>query len=126
MAVLTLGHLHYDWQQPDLPPNDHLIFSKGHASPLLYSMFRAAGMVDEKHASDHAPVVVDLSISIVRQGYPGSIPETPGNAASADGRSHTASENAIHPALCAALPATSRPHQRCGGRVWTWMQTSLQ
>jgi transketolase len=27
--------------------NDHLIFSKGHASPLLYSMFRAAGVVDE-------------------------------------------------------------------------------
>ena len=47
MAVLMLGHLHYDWHQPDLPANDHLIFSKGHASPLLYSMFRAAGVVDE-------------------------------------------------------------------------------
>ena len=33
MAVLMLGHLHYDWHQPDLPANDHLIFSKGHASP---------------------------------------------------------------------------------------------
>ena len=47
MAVLMLGHLHYDWLQPDLAANDHLIFSKGHASPLLYSMFRAAGVVDE-------------------------------------------------------------------------------
>ena len=47
MAVLMLGHLHYDWHQPDLPTNDHLIFSKGHASPLLYPMFRAAGVVDE-------------------------------------------------------------------------------
>jgi transketolase len=47
MAVLMLGHLHYDWQQPALPVNDHLIFSKGHASPLLYSMFRAAGVIDE-------------------------------------------------------------------------------
>lgn len=47
MAVLMLGHLRYDWQHPDLPGNDHLIFSKGHASPLLYSMFRAAGAVDE-------------------------------------------------------------------------------
>ena len=47
MAVLMLGHLRYDWHQPDLPANDHLIFSKGHASPLLYSMFRAAGVVDE-------------------------------------------------------------------------------
>jgi len=47
MAVLLVGHLHYDWDQPDLPNNDHLIFSKGHASPLLYSMFRAVGVVDE-------------------------------------------------------------------------------
>ena len=47
MAVLMLGHLHYDWHQPDLPANDHLIFSKGHASPLLYPMFRAAGVIDE-------------------------------------------------------------------------------
>ncbi|PPJ24699.1 transketolase, partial [Nocardia nova] len=47
MAVLMVGHLHYDWHRPDLPANDHLIFSKGHASPLLYSMFRAADVVDE-------------------------------------------------------------------------------
>ncbi|HET9875035.1 MAG TPA: transketolase [Mycobacterium sp.] len=47
MAVLMLEHLHYDWQHPDLPTNDHLIFSKGHASPLLYSMFRAAGVIDD-------------------------------------------------------------------------------
>jgi len=48
MAVLLVGHLRYDWDQPDLPTNDHLIFSKGHASPLLYSMFRAVGVVSEK------------------------------------------------------------------------------
>ncbi|MEP7160174.1 MAG: transketolase [Dermatophilaceae bacterium] len=47
MSVLMVGHLHYAWDQPDLPSNDHLIFSKGHASPLLYSMFRAAGVVTE-------------------------------------------------------------------------------
>jgi len=46
MAVLQVGHLRYDWERPDLAANDHLIFSKGHASPLLYSMFRAAGVVD--------------------------------------------------------------------------------
>src|SRR5690606_30581567 len=28
---------------PENPDNDHLIFSKGHASPLLYAMYRAAG-----------------------------------------------------------------------------------
>src|SRR6185437_6737377 len=47
MAVLLVGHLRYDWDQPELANNDHLIFSKGHASPLLYSMFRAVGVVSE-------------------------------------------------------------------------------
>jgi transketolase len=47
MAVLMTRHLHYDWERPDNPANDHLIFSKGHASPLLYSMFKAAGVVSD-------------------------------------------------------------------------------
>jgi transketolase len=47
MAVLLERHLRYDWGQPALPNNDHLIFSKGHASPLLYSMYRAVGVVGE-------------------------------------------------------------------------------
>ncbi|MGI8491900.1 MAG: transketolase, partial [Acidimicrobiales bacterium] len=47
MAVLLVGHLEYDWDVPHLPSNDHLLFSKGHASPLLYSMFRAVGVVSE-------------------------------------------------------------------------------
>jgi transketolase len=47
MAVLLARHLRYDWQRPDNPTNDHLIFSKGHASPLLYSMFKAAGVISD-------------------------------------------------------------------------------
>ena len=47
MAVLLAGHLRYDWKRPDDPANDHLIFSKGHASPLVYAMFRAAGVIDD-------------------------------------------------------------------------------
>lgn len=47
LAVLVSRHLHYDWDDPDSPVNDHLIFSKGHASPLLYSVFRAVGAVSE-------------------------------------------------------------------------------
>ena len=47
MSVLLVDHLRYDWGQPHAATNDHLIFSKGHASPLLYSMFRAVGVVDE-------------------------------------------------------------------------------
>jgi transketolase len=47
MAVLLLGHLRYDWTKPKLPANDHLIFSKGHASPLYYALLRAAGVIDD-------------------------------------------------------------------------------
>ena len=43
MAVLLVGHLRYDWDHPAEPGNDHLIFSKGHASPLLYAMFGRPG-----------------------------------------------------------------------------------
>jgi transketolase len=47
MAVLLAGHLRYDFERPDALANDHLIFSKGHASPLVYAMFRAAGVIDD-------------------------------------------------------------------------------
>jgi transketolase len=47
LAVLVTRHLRYDWALPKRPENDHLIFSKGHASPLLYAVFRAVGVVDE-------------------------------------------------------------------------------
>src|SRR2546427_6514068 len=48
MAVLLAGHLRYDWSKPRDPANDHLIFSKGHASPLVYAGFRAAGVIAGK------------------------------------------------------------------------------
>jgi transketolase len=48
MAVLMISYLHYDFDKPKNPNNDHLIFSKGHASPLLYSMFKAAGAISDE------------------------------------------------------------------------------
>jgi transketolase len=48
MAVLVSKHLRYDWDQPHHPGNDHLIFSKGHASPLLYSIYKAVGVVSDE------------------------------------------------------------------------------
>ncbi len=48
MAVLLTRHLRYDWDRPERATNDHLVFSKGHASPLLYSMYRAVGVVSEE------------------------------------------------------------------------------
>ncbi|MFJ4008596.1 transketolase [Streptomyces sp. NPDC090026] len=46
-AVLLARHLRYDFDRPDHPGNDRLILSKGHASPLLYAMYKAAGAVDD-------------------------------------------------------------------------------
>jgi transketolase len=48
IAVLLTRHLVYDWQRPDEPNNDHLIFSKGHASPLCYAMLKAAGAISDE------------------------------------------------------------------------------
>jgi len=47
MAVLMTTHLRYDFDAPDDPRNDHLIFSKGHASPLLYAIYKAAGAISD-------------------------------------------------------------------------------
>ncbi len=47
LAVLIGRHLHYDWDEPANPANDHLIFSKGHASPLLYSVYKAVGVISD-------------------------------------------------------------------------------
>ena len=47
MAVLLGRHLRYDFNDPNNPANDNLIFSKGHASPLYYGLLRAAGAIDE-------------------------------------------------------------------------------
>jgi transketolase len=48
MAVLLDRHLRYDFDQPVNPCNDHLVFSKGHASPLLYAVFKAAGAISDE------------------------------------------------------------------------------
>ncbi|MBO3749394.1 transketolase [Streptosporangiaceae bacterium NEAU-GS5] len=45
MAVLLARHLRIN---PGDPASDHLIFSKGHASPLLYSMLKAAGVISDQ------------------------------------------------------------------------------
>src|SRR3954452_14148115 len=48
LAVLVARHLSYDWETPEAGGNDHLIFSKGHASPLLYSVYKAVGVVSDE------------------------------------------------------------------------------
>jgi transketolase len=48
MAVLIAKYLRYDFDAPKDPRNDHLIFSKGHASPLVYAIFKAAGAISDE------------------------------------------------------------------------------
>ncbi len=83
MAVLIDAHLHYDFENPDDPTGDHLIFSKGHASPLLYGIFRAVGAVSaeelegyrtlgsnlEGHPTPDLPWV-DVATGSLGQGLP--------------------------------------------------------
>jgi len=47
-AVLLAGHLRYDFTNPTNPNNDHLILSKGHAAPLLYAVYKAAGAISDE------------------------------------------------------------------------------
>src|SRR5260370_30459180 len=91
MAVLLARHFRYDWERPDDPANDHLIFSKGHASPLLYSMFKAAGVVSDDELGngyrrfgsrlegDPTPVFprVDVATGSLRPGSPGGCAAAP-------------------------------------------------
>jgi transketolase len=83
MAVLLANHLHYDFTSPDDPRNDHLVFSKGHASPLLYAMYKAAGAITDEELltfrtfgsrleGHPTPVIpwVDVATGSLGQGLP--------------------------------------------------------
>jgi transketolase len=84
MAVLMSKYLHYDWSNPRHPNNDRLIFSKGHACPLLYAMYRAAGAITEAellslrkfgsrlegHPNPHVLPYVDVATGSLGQGLP--------------------------------------------------------
>jgi transketolase len=64
MAVLLARHLRYDFTRPDAPGNDHLIFSKGHASSLYYAMLRAVGAIGERELLTYRTIRSRL------EGYP--------------------------------------------------------
>src|SRR3954464_14908265 len=48
MAVLVANHYRFDFDNPKRAENDRLIFSKGHASTLLYAIFRATGAITDE------------------------------------------------------------------------------
>jgi transketolase len=83
VAVLLDKYLRYDFDDPANPNNDHLIFSKGHASPLLYSLYKAAGAISDEELLSFrkfgsrleghpTPVVpwVDVATGSLGQGLP--------------------------------------------------------
>jgi transketolase len=53
VAVLVDGYLRFDFSDPKSPANDRLVFSKGHASTLLYAIYRAAGVVSDDDILDY-------------------------------------------------------------------------
>jgi transketolase len=82
-AVLLAAHFRYDFDDPKSPANDRLVFSKGHASPLVYGLFRAAGALSEEELLTYrqfgsrleghpTPVLpwVDVATGSLGQGLP--------------------------------------------------------
>jgi len=47
-GLLFGGRFRFDADRPRHPNNDRLLFSKGHAAPLLYALWLAAGKVSER------------------------------------------------------------------------------
>jgi len=86
MAVLMAKYLRFDFDDPRDPHNDRLVFSKGHASTLLYAMFRAAGAISDEqllsyrqfdsifegHPTPRIPWV-DVATGSLGQGLPYSV-----------------------------------------------------
>ncbi|MGW2231618.1 transketolase [Streptomyces formicae] len=84
MAVLIGRHFSYDFDRPDHPGNDRFILSKGHASPLLYAAYKAAGaLTDEElltfrkegsrlegHPTPRALPWVEVATGSLGQGLP--------------------------------------------------------
>ena len=87
MAVLMAKFLKYDFSKPELANNDRLVFSKGHACPLLYSMYKAAGAITdaelltlrkfgsrlEGHPIPQILPWVDVATGSLGQGLPDSV-----------------------------------------------------
>jgi transketolase len=83
VAVLLDGYLRYDYDTPKNPANDRLVFSKGHASTLVYAILRAAGAISDEELMTYrqfgsrleghpTPVLpwVDVATGSLGQGLP--------------------------------------------------------
>src|SRR5438093_1630969 len=71
LAVLFSDHLRYDVDDPKNPGNDRFILSKGHASPLLYSVFKAIGAISDQE------LLTFRRFGSPVQGHPAPVPDMP-------------------------------------------------
>lgn len=53
MTVLFFKYLRYDLNDPKNSANDRVIFSKGHASPLYYALYAAAGVISPEELAKY-------------------------------------------------------------------------
>jgi len=65
-AVLWSDHLRYDVADPKGRANDRFVLSKGHASPLMFSILKAVGAIGEERSrqgtSDQARTTDDRNL----------------------------------------------------------------
>jgi transketolase len=70
-SVLFADHLRYDVANPGNQANDRFVLSKGHASPLLYALFKAIGAVRDDE------LLTLRQFGSALQGHPAPLPELP-------------------------------------------------
>jgi transketolase len=70
-AVLFSDHLRLDVDDPKNPGNDRFVLSKGHASPLLFSVLKAVGAITDDELLSFRKFGSPI------QGHPAPVPEMP-------------------------------------------------
>src|SRR6266542_3307708 len=71
LAVLFSDHLRFDVDDPKDLGNDRFVLSKGHASPLLYSVLKAIGALSDEELMSFRKFGSPV------QGHPAPVPEMP-------------------------------------------------
>ena len=71
LAVLYADHLRFDVADPRALANDRFVLSKGHASPLMFSVLKAVGALDD------AELMSFRKLGSPIQGHPVPLPDMP-------------------------------------------------
>jgi transketolase len=70
-SVLFADHFRYDVANPRSQANDRFVLSKGHASPLLYALFKAIGAIGDEG------LLTLRQLGSPLQGHPAPLPDLP-------------------------------------------------